>query len=107
MKPILITSLCFFLLLTLGCGVQRDDTTTTMRQLVSTQLGITYDNAKPEATLAKLGCDDLDFVELIMEIEESFDISISEEELDTLGGAAGWQAISVLDLANLVRKKRK
>ena len=92
-------------LLLIGCGVHRDDTTTTLRQLVSEQLGISYDDAKPATTLAKLGCDDLDVVELIMEIEESFNIIISDDEFDALGGADGWQSISVLDLASLVREK--
>lgn len=93
------------LLVVAGCGVHRDDTTATMRQLVSKQLGISYDDAEPDTTLGKLGCDDLDVVELIMEIEDSFNITISDDEFDSLGGTEGWQAISVLDLANLVRKK--
>ena len=88
-----------------GCGVHRDDTTGTTRRIVSEQLGISYDDAKAHTTLGNLGCDDLDVVELIMELEDSFDITISDVEFDNLGGKKGWQSISILDLANLVRKK--
>ena len=97
--------LLLFFALVAGCGVHRDDTTGTTRRIVSEQLGISYDDAKAHTTLGKLGCDDLDVVELVMELEESFDITISDDEFDALGGTKGWQSISVLDLANLVRKK--
>ena len=92
-------------LLLVGCGVYRDDTTGTMRQIVAEHLGISYNDAKPDATLNDLGCDELDVVELIMEIENSFSVTITDNEFEVLGGMDGWGTISVLDLANLVRGK--
>lgn len=96
---------CFFLVLLAGCHIPRDDTTSQMREIISEQLGRSYDDVGPNATLGKLGCDDLDVVELIMELEEHFNIAISDDDFDSLGGSEGWQSISVLDLSNLVRQK--
>ena len=91
--------------LLVGCGVVHDDTTGTMRQIVSEHMGTSYDAAKPDATLKELGCDELDVVELIMQIEESFSVKITDEEFDSLGGMNGWEEITVLDLADMVRGK--
>lgn len=95
------------LLTTLGCGVTRDDTTGATRQIVSNHLGVNYSDVKPTTTLGELGCDDLDIVELIMEMEEAFDISISEDELDSLSTSNDPKSVTILELANLARSKRK
>lgn len=100
-----------FLVLVTGSGVlgcmQRDDTTGTMRQIVAKQMNVSYDAVMAESTLQQLGCDELDAVELVMEIEDAFHITISDAEFQTLGGEKGWQGITVLELANLVRGKKR
>lgn len=101
MRPVVLVALCFA-----GCRVYRDDTTGTMRQLVARCLEVSYDEVRPEETLKDLNCDELDFVELVMEIEDGFSVSISDAEIEALGGTGGWEEITVLDLANLVRNKR-
>lgn len=114
----LVTTMCpklmptlvpFILLLTLvsGCNVRRDDTTGATRQLVAGLLGVDYSDVTPTTTLGELGCDELDVVELVMEMEESFDISFTDQELESLRGSSGWNSVTILQLANLARTKRK
>jgi acyl carrier protein len=89
-----------------GCGVARDDTTAATRQIASSLLGVNYSDVKPTATLSDLGCDDLDVVELIMEMEEAFDISITEADLESLNAPKGLGSVTILELANLARSNR-
>jgi len=44
-----------------------------------------------DTSLLELGADELDFVELVMELEERFDISISNEAADGLVGTDDWK----------------
>jgi acyl carrier protein len=57
------------------------------RQL-SDYIGVASDNITPSTPFAELGADSLDTVELVMELEEEFDISIPDdvaERLRTVG----------------------
>ena len=90
----------------MGCGVYRDDTTSATRQLVAEQLGVEYGIVKANATLNDLNCDDLDIVEIIMTLEESFDITIADSEFESLAGERDWNELTILEIANLVRAKR-
>ena len=52
-------------------------------ELVKSQLGV--DDAKPEQSFQDdLGADSLDAVELIMSLEEEFDIEIPDDEVETI-----------------------
>ncbi|XZE35647.1 acyl carrier protein [Pirellulaceae bacterium SH501] len=95
------------LIVVTGCGVTRDDTTGATRQIVANLLGVNYSDVKPTTTLGELGCDDLDIVELIMEMEETFHISITDDEFESLGTTKDWSSVTILQLADLARSKRR
>lgn len=98
---------CLLCLAVCGCFLERDDTTGSVRQVIAAQLGLPYDSVKPDSTMIELQCDDLDVVELIMVLEEAFSVKISDAEFESLSDGNDWHEISILDLANLVRSKRR
>lgn len=52
-----------------------------IREVVSEQLGVKPEQVKPEASfISDLGADSLDTVELVMALEEKFDIEIPDED---------------------------
>ncbi len=54
-----------------------------LRQLVSSQLGVEFDEVVEDARiLDDLGADSLDVVELVMAIEETFDIVVPDEDVE-------------------------
>ena len=59
--------------------------------IVASQLGASKDQITPETSFIKdLGADSLDTVELVMELEEEFDITIPDdagEKIQTVGQA--------------------
>jgi acyl carrier protein len=59
--------------------------------IIMEQLGVEEDEVKPEASFIEdLGADSLDTVELVMALEEEFDMEIPDEEaekIDTVGKA--------------------
>ena len=56
-----------------------------IRVLVCDQLGVDPGEMRPEASiLDDLGADSLDVVELVMAIEETFDIEIPDEDAEAM-----------------------
>lgn len=56
-----------------------------VKQIVAEQLGVDEDQVTPEASfMDDLGADSLDTVELVMALEEEFDIEISDEEAEKI-----------------------
>ena len=54
-------------------------------EIIAEQLNVTKEECVPEASfIDDLGADSLDLVELIMEMEENFDIHIADEELEKI-----------------------
>ena len=52
-----------------------------VKTIVVEQLGISYGDVTPDASFVEdLGADSLDVVELVMALEEEFDLKISDEE---------------------------
>ncbi|MCH2113737.1 MAG: acyl carrier protein [Pirellulales bacterium] len=64
--------------------------------IVSEQLGVEKDKISPETSFVNdLGADSLDTVELVMELEEEFDVNIPDdaaEKIQTVG-----QAVEFID----------
>jgi len=53
--------------------------------IVAEQLGAPKENVKPETSFVNdLGADSLDTVELVMELEEEFDITIPDDEAEKI-----------------------
>lgn len=54
-----------------------------IKEIVSQQLGVDADEITMESTFVEdLGADSLDVVELVMAMEDEFDLEIDEEEAD-------------------------
>ncbi|PYZ97986.1 MULTISPECIES: acyl carrier protein [Alteribacter] len=54
-------------------------------KIVSERLGVDEAEVKPEATFKEdLGADSLDVVELVMELEDEFDLEISDEDAEKI-----------------------
>ena len=52
-----------------------------LKDLISDQLGIDKDDITAETYFSQLGADSLDIAEIILRIEEEFDIELSNEEV--------------------------
>lgn len=67
-------------------------------KLVSEHLGVSQDRIKDDSDLVNdLGADSLDLIEIVMGVEEAFDIEITEEEVTATA--------TVDSVINLVTKK--
>ena len=65
--------------------MKRDEVLAKLRKIVSDRLDVEEDQVTPEKTFVEdLGADSLDIVELIMGIEEEFDIEIPDEDAEKL-----------------------
>jgi acyl carrier protein len=65
-----------------------------VKEIIVEQLGVDPDKVKTEASfIDDLGADSLDIVELVMAMEEEFDLEIPDEDaekLRTVGDVAGY-----------------
>ena len=56
-----------------------------VKELICQQLEVSEDKLKPEASfIDDLGADSLDIVELVMAMEEVFDVEIPDEEAENI-----------------------
>ena len=72
---------------------QDSDTLGKVRSIISEQLGADLDKVGADAKFVDLGADSLDTVELIMEFEKEFDITIPDEDAEkiaTVGDAVDY-----------------
>ena len=62
-----------------------DNIETKVREKIADQLGVAADEVKPESSFIEdLGADSLDIVELVMALEEEFNIEISDEDAEKI-----------------------
>lgn len=70
------------------------ETLSKVQEIVAEKLGKKIDEIKPEANFQNdLGADSLDTVELVMSLEEAFDIEIPDEDaegIQTVGDAVSY-----------------
>lgn len=69
-----------------------------VKNIIVEQLGVEADQVKPEAQFVNdLGADSLDTVELIMALEEAFDIEIPDDKAENIKTVG--EAISYIEAA--------
>jgi acyl carrier protein len=60
-----------------------EDAATKVQRILIDQLGVNPDQIKPEAgIMADLGADSLDMVEIGMKVEETFNVTIPDDEME-------------------------
>lgn len=65
--------------------MSQDDTLLKVQKIVAEQLSVDINEVTPEASFANdLGADSLDTVELVMALEEEFDIEIPDEAAEAI-----------------------
>ncbi len=55
-----------------------------VKEIVSEQLEVDLDNLTIETTFEEIDADSLDIVELVMALEEEFDLEISDQEIENI-----------------------
>jgi len=69
-----------------------------IRQIIAEQLGLGEDEVRLEASLVDdLGADSLDIVELVMAMEEEFEMEIPDEDAEKI--------VTVKDIIDYVKKR--
>ncbi|MFC2593915.1 acyl carrier protein [uncultured Fretibacterium sp.] len=65
--------------------MKKEEVLSRLKEIITERLDVEEDQIVPEATFVEdLGADSLDIVELIMGIEEEFDIEIPDEDAEKL-----------------------
>lgn len=65
--------------------MKREDVFTEVKKILTENLGVKEEEVKEESSLVDdLGADSLDGVEIIMAVEEHFDIEIDDEMAETM-----------------------
>ena len=74
--------------------IMASDVETKVREIVCEQLGVAEDEVSSNASFTEdLGADSLDIVELVIALEEEYDLEISEEDAEkirTVGDVIGY-----------------
>lgn len=78
--------------------MSKEETLSKVQKIVAEQLSVDLEEVKPEASFANdLGADSLDTVELVMALEEEFEIEIPDEAAEGI--------TTVQDAVNFIEEK--
>ncbi|MBO8141882.1 MAG: acyl carrier protein [Firmicutes bacterium] len=71
-----------------------------VREIVAERLGVEVDEVRPQSSFVDdLGADSLDVVELVMALEEAFDLEIPDEDVE--------QISTVEDAVRYIRERKE
>ena len=65
-------------------AMQNMDTIVTLQNAIKKELGRDFGDLNPATTFEELALDSLDVVQMIMAIEEAFEIEIADEDVDDI-----------------------
>ena len=86
------------------------DTLSVVREITAAQMGVDVNQIQPSTSLGELGADELDIVELVMELEEEFDVSIPDEAIENVTGSQTWSdgadRLTIRKLAEIVEGRK-
>ena len=92
-------------------SVSSDPVLAKVCEITSEQMGVNASRVTGETSLADLGADELDVVELVMELEDEFKITIPDEAITTISGSEKWEPaakkLTMAKLAEIVRGAKK
>ena len=87
-------------------GTTNSATVTRICGIAAEQMGVDKSKIDASTSLADLGADELDLVELVMTLEEEFNQTISDAEIERLSGGSGFTKgfgkLTMQDLAGLI-----
>lgn len=66
-----------------------------IRQLVAEEIAIDVEKVAPDGNLAELGCDSMNVVDIVMEMEDAFDFEMPEEAMQKVKSVADLIAFAV------------
>ena len=73
---------------------------TKVKEIICEQLGVSEDEVTPDASFIEdLGADSLDIVELVMALEEEYDMQITDEEAEKIR--------TVQDVVNYIKSHKQ
>jgi acyl carrier protein len=83
----------------------REEIESGVREVIARCMGLETDEVKNDDLMKEdIGCDSIDCVEIVIELEKEFDISIPDNEVDA---AAGWTVSELCDYVEERLKERK
>ena len=83
----------------------REEIENSVREIIAQVMRLKTDEVKLDDLMKDgIGCDSLDCVEIVIELEKEFDINIPDNEVDA---AAGWTVSELCDYVEERLKERK
>ena len=83
----------------------REEIESGVREVIASVTGLKTDEVKNDDLMKEdIGCDSIDCVEIVMELEKEYDINIPDNECDA---AAGWTVSELCDYVEERLKERK
>ena len=83
----------------------REEIESGVREVIARCMDLESDEVKNDDLMKEdIGCDSIDCVEIVMELEKEFDINIPDNEVDA---AAGWTVSELCDYVEERLKERK